>query len=55
MEKDAGAKLKELQIGKLRPIEQENDVVLDCNSKYTNKQKHDINSGGKKKREKSVL
>lgn len=51
MEKEAGAKLKELQIGKLRPIEQENDVVLDCNSKYTNKQKHGINSGGKKKRE----
>lgn len=48
--KDTGAKLKELQIGKLRPIEQENDVVLDCNSKYTNKQKHDIR-GGEKERE----
>ena len=53
MEKGAGAKLKELQIGKLRPIEQENDVVLDCNSKYTNKQEHDINTG-KKEREREI-
>ena len=31
----------------------ENDVVLDCNSKYTNKQEQDINT--EKKKEKPVL